>query len=87
MLVTLNQYTEPRQAVEAAIMSTERSRAGTLHNFYTSRARRSESSFHNLEDGNRLVWNRFDETNPLDRRVNECKFFFIPKYIYFFYTH
>ena len=84
LLVTLNQYTEPRQAVEAVIMSNdpqpsgnaERPRAGTLHNFYTSRARRSESSFHNLEDGNRLVWNSFDETNPLDRRVNECKFFY-----------
>ena len=81
--LVLNQYREPRVAVERAIMSEDpqpstsgnvgQRRAGMLHNFYSTRAPPSERSFHNIEDSYRLVWNSFDETSPLDRRVNECK--------------
>ena len=81
--LVLNQYREPRVAVETAIMSEDpqpstsgnvgQPRARMLHNIYSTRAPPSERSFHNIEDSNRLVWNSFDETSPLDRRVNESK--------------
>ena len=85
--MVLNQYREPRDAVERAIMSDDphpstsgnvgQPRAGMLHNFYSTRAQPTERSFHNIEDSYRLVWNSFDETSPLDRRVIECKNLFL----------
>lgn len=69
-------FSEPRPAVLSVIAErneVDSSVGSAIVRFYTRRSTPQEREGHRIEDGNRLVYERFDETDLLDRRVNEGK--------------
>ena len=80
---TAVQCNEPRAAVERVLLSDppvdatddRQSRFRMLHDFYTREPPVVEKSFHNRENGSRIVWNSFNSGSSLNGGVNECKFF------------
>lgn len=98
VLRVVRNFSEPRNAILRSITSRngEGDVAGgsAFARFYTRRATPQERESHRIEDRNRLVYERFDETDITDRRVNEGKntLFLIEKKfraskLYFFFCY
>lgn len=77
LLTTMRNFTEPRapllRAITGRIGEGDIVSGGAIAAFYSRRATARERENHRIEDGHRLVYERFDESNILDRRVNEGK--------------
>lgn len=75
LLTAMRDYVEPRapllQLMSETFRSGDTSNAEAIASFYSRQTGARERENHRIEDGNRLVYESFDERNLVDRRVNE----------------
>lgn len=71
----MRDYVEPResflQLMRETIASGDSFNAEAMLSFYARETGARERENHRIEDGNRLIYESFDERSIVDRRVNE----------------